>query len=153
MPLVVVTERVKSPAHVVWELVRDVERYPELMPSVRRIERLSHEEAPDGSTTSVVGWEVEIEGSVLMWVEREVADPTGMRVTFDQRSGDLDRFRGHWQVTPEGPEITGVSLVIDFEIGMPMLREVLDPFATEAIERNAIDMLLSLGPRADDARA
>lgn len=149
MPLVEVTERVKSPADEVWRLVRDVERYPELMPSVRRIERLAHTDAADGSSTSVVGWEVEIEDSVLMWVQRDSADPAAMRVTFRQQSGDLDRFEGYWQVTPVGPEVTEVSLRIDFEIGMPMLREVLDPFATDAIRRNSTEMLLSLGPRVD----
>lgn len=149
MPLVEVVERVKSAPDVVWALVRDVERYPGLMPSVRRIERLAHELAADGTSTSVVGWEVEIEDSVLMWVEREHADPAARRVTFEQQSGDLDRFRGHWQVTAVGPEVTEISLLIDFEIGMPMLREVLDPFATDAIRRNATEMLLSLGPRVD----
>ena len=148
MPFVAVSERLKSTVDATWALVRDVERYPTLMESVRRVERLSEE---DGTGTSAVGWEVEIEGSVLRWIERETVDEERRRITFEQQSGDLDRFRGHWQVTPIDAETTEVTLEIDFEIGIPMLREVLDPFATDAIRRNSVDMLLSLGPRADDA--
>lgn len=151
MPFVAVSERLKSSVDAVWDLVRDVERYPSLMESVRRVERLSAGPEVDGASTSTVGWEVEIEGSVLRWVERETTDERRMRITFEQESGDLDRFRGHWQVTPVDAETTEVTLEIDFEIGIPMLREVLDPFATDAIRRNSVDMLLSLGPRADDA--
>ena len=147
MPFVAVSERLKSSVDATWALVRDVERYPSLMESVRRVERLSTGPEAGGTSTSRVGWEVDIEGSVLRWIERETVDERRMRITFEQESGDLDRFRGHWQVTPVDAETTEVTLEIDF----PMLREVLDPFATDAIRRNSVDMLLSLGPRADDA--
>lgn len=139
-----VTERVDATVDVVWRRVTDVEAYPTFMESVLRIERLSDEPAPEGMSCSLVGWEVEIEGSVLMWVEREVTDPKTRTVTFQQVSGDLDRFEGSWTVLADGASAAWVSLRIDFEIGMPMLRDVLDPFAAGAIERNARQMLRSL---------
>ncbi|WP_283133075.1 aromatase/cyclase [Rhizohabitans arisaemae] len=148
MPLIVVTERLKSPPLAVWDLILDVKRYPELMECVLLIELLDHVGHADGSTESVVGWEVELEGSVLRWVERERHEPDRLRVTFEQVAGDMDRFSGHWQVLDEGEGITSVTLEVDFEIGIPVLRDVLDPFAAAAIRRNSSDMLLSLGPKA-----
>lgn len=148
MPLIVVTERLKSPSHAVWDLILDVKRYPILTEHVLFVEYIDHIDHADGTTESVVDWEVELEGAVLRWVERRRHDPDKLRLTFEQVVGDLDRLSGYLQVTDEGDGITSVTLEVDFEIGIPLLRDVLDPFVAEAIRRNSAKMLLSLGPNA-----
>jgi coenzyme Q-binding protein COQ10 len=144
VPIVVVTEDLKVPVEDVWQAVVDVERYPERMECVQRIECLEHDVAADGVQTALIGWEVELDGSVLRWVERERRDPAARQVTFEQVSGDLEIFRGTWTLTGTPGGGTEVTLSVEFEIGMALLRDVLDEFATEAIRRNSADMLRSL---------
>lgn len=148
MPLVEVNEQLEVPADRVWELVRDVEAYPRLMEPVRSLEVL--EEGPDWVVTA---WEVELKGSILKWTEHEQRDEERRRLTYHQIEGDLERFDGYWQVTALTPEVTEAILIVRFEIGIPMLREMLDPVAERAIRENSRLMLRSLGPTHAGARA
>ena len=88
-------------------------------------------------------WEVLLKGSLLRWRERETVDRPGMRIDFKQLEGDLDRFDGHWLVEPaEGG--SDVELHVEFEIGIPLLAEMLNPVAARALRDNSADMLSSL---------
>jgi ribosome-associated toxin RatA of RatAB toxin-antitoxin module len=144
MPIVEVTERLLTPIARVWKLIRDVESYPQLMKPVRSVTILQR----DGLTL-VSRWEVELKGSLLQWSEREVQDPERHRVEYKQIDGDLELFEGYWQLEAISPEITEAKLYVSFEIGIPMLREMLNPVAARAIAENSRAMLLSLGPKAE----
>src|SRR5689334_19457441 len=113
------------------------------MASVRQVKIL--EEGPDWSVTS---WSVDLKGSILSWTEHESRNRELYRVDYRQRDGDLESFEGYWQLERQGPRLTRASLKVDFEIGIPMLREMLDPVAARAIEDNARMMLRSLRPAA-----
>lgn len=148
MPLVEVNEQLEVPADRVWELVRDVEAYPRLMEPVRSLRVL--EEGPDWVVTA---WEVELKGSILKWTEHEQRDEERRRLTYHQIEGDLEQFDGYWQVTELSAEVTEAILIVRFEIGIPMLREMLDPVAERAIRENSRLMLRSLGQTHAGARA
>ena len=148
MPLVEVNEQLEVPAERVWGLVRDVEAYPRLMEPVRSLQVL--EEGPDWVVTA---WEVELKGSILKWTEHEQRDEERRRLTYHQIEGDLEQFDGYWQVTELTPEVTEAILIVRFEIGIPMLREMLDPVAERAIRENSRLMLRSLGTTHAGARA
>lgn len=141
MPLVEVNERLHVPAARVWDLVRDVEAYPRLMEPVRSLKVLD-----EGPNWVVTAWEVELKGSILKWTEHEERDDERRRLTYRQIEGDLDQFDGYWQVTELSPELTEAVLVVRFEIGIPILRDMLDPVAGKAIRENSRLMLRSLGP-------
>lgn len=148
MPVVTISERLHARAADVWARVCDIESYPTFMESVIATRVLSREPRPDGVVEAVAEWEVLLKGSVLKWSEREWRDPAAMCLRYEQVSGDLAKFEGFWQVTEIEPSITEATLEVDFEIGIPMLRSMLEPVAIRAIERNSSDMLLSLGKRA-----
>jgi ribosome-associated toxin RatA of RatAB toxin-antitoxin module len=152
MPTVTVVETLDVPADEVWACVVDVASYPEYMESVRTIEVLRSVAriGPDGGELheAVVGWEIVLEDAVLRWVEREIRDPVRRRVDFEQISGDLAVFGGHWQVDRLDAGRTRVELSVRFEIGLEMLREILDPYAERAIRDNSQGMLSSLDQRA-----
>ena len=141
MPLVEVNEHLQVPAARVWDLVRDVEAYPRLMKPVRSLRVL--EEGPNWVVTA---WEVQLRGSILKWTEHEERDDERRRLTYRQIEGDMEQFDGYWQVTELSPETTEALLIVRFEIGIPMLREMLDPVAVRAIRENSRLMLRSLGP-------
>ncbi len=146
MPTIQVHELLQAPIEKVWNLVCDVEAYPQRMEPVRGIEVLE-----SGPNHKVAAWEVELKGSILKWVEREEQDPGNHRLTYRQVEGDLERFDGYWQLRSHGPEVTEAVLLVNFEIGIPMLKDMLEPVAERAIRDNSSRMLLSLAPRVEDA--
>jgi coenzyme Q-binding protein COQ10 len=149
MPVVRVTERLLVPEELVWDLICDAESYPKLMESVLAITVVSETPGPDGTMDTVADWEVVLKGSILKWRERDHRDPAARRVTYSQVSGDMERFEGFWQVRKVSDEVTEAELVVDFEIGIEMLRPMLEPVAVRAVHRNSTEMLRSLGPRAE----
>lgn len=149
MPRVAVTKTLSADPDDVWNRVISVTEFPARMASVRAIEELSVESRADGTVVAVVGWEVDLDGAVLRWVEQEIRDPSTRTVTFSQISGDLERFDGTWRIRSRERGGTVSELEIEFDIGFAMLREVLDPYAVEMIRDNSSAMLQAL----DDQKA
>jgi coenzyme Q-binding protein COQ10 len=139
MPLVEVAEIMQAPVHRVWDLVNDVESYPRLMEHVRSLKVLER-----GLNYRLTAWEVDCKGFIMRWVEREEIDRERYRINYRQIEGDLAVFEGYWQLEPLADETSQAILSVLFEIGIPMLCEMLDPVAERAIRGNSQKMLLSL---------
>ena len=138
MPLIVVKERIEGPIAKVWELVKNIEDYPRFMKPVQEVNVLSR-----AGDIVDAEWAVELKGSLLRWSERETCHPADFRIDFVQIEGDLEKFEGHWDLKAVSPELTEVELQVDFEIGIPTLRDMLNPVAEKALRENAITMLRS----------
>lgn len=145
MPLVEVHKDILAPLISVWNAINDVESYPRLMESVRSVEVLE-----DDEDHRVVIWQVDLKGCVLRWVEREEIDVERWRIDYRQIEGDLAAFDGYWQLESI-EDRSRVTLVVRFDIGLPMLGEMLDPIAERAIRENAQMMLRSLASYTTEA--
>ncbi|MFJ8038938.1 type II toxin-antitoxin system RatA family toxin [Kitasatospora sp. NPDC096147] len=143
MPHVEVELPIAAPPDLVWAAVVDVESYQHCMESVDEVRVVEQRDALHRTTS----WSVRLEGSVLRWTEAEVIDPAARRFTFDQLTGDLGEFSGHWTVreTPDGGST--VTLHADFDIGIPLLSEMLNPLAADALRDNAAQMIAALRAR------
>jgi len=148
MPEVQVREQIPADIDNVWSLVKNVEAYPVYMSSVESIEVI--ERADDFEITR---WRVRLRGSVLTWTERDSFDEIAYRLEYKQTDGDLRMFEGYWQLEPVNDEITQVELVVRFDIGIPLLTDMLNPVAEAAIRDNALSMLHSLQSAASPGGA
>lgn len=145
MPKVDVQSQIRVPAERVWAAILDVESFPDYMPNVLRAEVVS---LSDDGCERVSSWSARLKGSVLEWVENERIDHGRRLIEFTQVDGDLDVFRGTWQVTPgDDDTVTTVRLQAEFEIGIPLLADMLDPVAARALRDNQEQMLRSLEAR------
>jgi ribosome-associated toxin RatA of RatAB toxin-antitoxin module len=90
------------------------------------------------------GWSVLLKGSILEWEEVERIDPDRMVMEFHQVSGDMETFDGAWRVTRIDETRTNVTLHITFEIGIPLLADMLNPVAERSLRANSRDMLLGI---------
>ncbi len=138
MPVIVVKEIIEASITKVWDLVKKIEDYPRFMKPVQEVKILSR----DGDVTDAE-WEVELKGSFLRWSERDICRPHEHRIDFAQIEGDLEKFEGHWDLKQISEHVTEVELQVNFEIGIPMLRDMLNPVAEKALRDNAITMLRS----------
>ena len=92
-------------------------------------------------------WEVNFRTGVLAWTERDVVDPAGRRIDFEQLDGDFVLFTGTWAVEPDGDGAT-VRFTASFDLGMPSLAPMIDPIAVRALVDNVRAILTGLlGPR------
>jgi ribosome-associated toxin RatA of RatAB toxin-antitoxin module len=124
----------------VWAVVTDIERYPDSMDTVRWVKIV------DGSDPLArrSAWSVLLKGSILEWEEVERVDPDRKVMEFHQVSGDMETFDGCWTVIPAGPGRTLVTLRVEFEIGIPLLAEMLNPVAQRSLRDNCREMLLGI---------
>lgn len=143
MPLVEVDEIMPAPVHMVWAVVNDVEAYPGLMEHVLSLKVL--ERGPNYRHTA---WEVDLRGCIMHWVEREEIDAARYRIDYHQIEGDLAEFDGYWQLEPLTDATCRAVLSVRFDIGIPMLSEMINPIAERAIRDNSLKMLMSIASEA-----
>jgi coenzyme Q-binding protein COQ10 len=99
-------------------------------------------------TYRLTAWEVEMMGCLMHWVEREDIDPGRYRIDYRQIEGDLATFDGFWQLEPLTDATCRVTLAVQFEIGVPMLSEMINPVAERAVHDSSRKMLLALAAEA-----
>lgn len=139
MPLVEVSEVIAAPLARVWEVVNDIASYPRLMEHVRSVKML--ESSP---THRLSEWEVDLKGCVMRWVEREQIDAARHRIDYRLVEGDLASFEGFWQLEPLTAGSSRATVSATFDIGIPMLADMLNPVCERAIRDNSLRMLTSV---------
>jgi len=138
MPMVEVRKVIAAQPQAVFGVLSDMESFPRFMENVVSVKVVRRDE---GTTDSQ--WHVTLQGAPFRWLERDTFLPEEGRITYQQISGDLRRFEGEWRVeAAEGG--TSVTLTTDFEFGMPMIANLLNPVAKLILRRNAEQMLDAL---------
>jgi ribosome-associated toxin RatA of RatAB toxin-antitoxin module len=137
VPEVKIDITIQAPVDRVWTTVAEIERYQESMETVRSVKILEQH----GEHRRRAAWSVLLKGSVLQWEEEEEIDPENRLVAFKQIRGDLEYFDGQWRLEELSPEKTRVIFEVAFEIGIPMLAEMLNPVAQRSLQENCTEML------------
>jgi ribosome-associated toxin RatA of RatAB toxin-antitoxin module len=132
---------IPEPATVVYQRLADFRIYPEVAPSVLRIE--TRELESDRLKRCRSTWEVKFRSGVLRWVEDDEFDPAAMTVTFHQTEGDLATLEGSWSISecPSGAEL---RFEAQFDLGLPGLEDFLEPVAQRALEDNIGELITRL---------
>jgi coenzyme Q-binding protein COQ10 len=143
MPLIEIAEVMQAPVERIWDVVNNVESYPRLMNHVRSLEVLER-----GPNYRLTAWAVDLMGCAMRWVEREDIDPERYRIEYRQVQGDLAVFEGYWQLERLTDTSSRTVLSVHFDIGIPMLSDMLNPVAEKTIRDNSQKMLRSLAEHA-----
>lgn len=88
-------------------------------------------------------WEVNFRKGILVWTERDLIDPVGRRIEFEQTKGDFATFTGSWLVV----EVDGavrVEFASRFDLGIASLASLIDPVACAALRDAIRDILIGL---------
>ncbi|MEZ5077278.1 MAG: SRPBCC family protein [Solirubrobacterales bacterium] len=137
MPHVGLDQEVRAPIQRVWETVLDVEDYPSSMENVRWVQVRDR----FGAERRRTAWSIVLKGSILEWEEEEAIDHESHVMSFHQLTGDLSVFEGHWSLSEAKPGLTTVTFEVEFEIGVPLLAEMLNPVAKRSLHENCGEML------------
>jgi len=135
MPHVHVAEGVRADRRAVYELFCKSEDFPEFMPNVVDIEIV---ERGDGWVES--HWQTDLDGAPLEWYERDEHDDVGFVIAFHLTEGDISKFEGCWRFEP-CDDGTTVVCEFDYELGVPLIEEVVGPTIQGKLEHNIQEML------------
>ncbi|WP_433665943.1 type II toxin-antitoxin system RatA family toxin [Nocardia sp. CA-136227] len=111
------------PEHL-WDVLLDCTSYPDYMTGVNEVEILDDE--GERRTSS---WLVELKGSEMEWDQEDVISVEQRRIDFRQLDGDLAEYQGYWQV-----HANELELSVEFDIGMPLVAEMIHPAIAKALE-------------------
>lgn len=137
MPEVKIDLEIRAPIERVWETVIDIERYQDSLENVRTVKIVEQND----ECRRRAAWSVLLKGAILEWEEEEDLDHDAHMVVFKQLRGDLEHFDGHWALVALGAEHTKVVFEVVFEIGIPMLADMLNPAAQRSLQENCTEML------------
>ncbi|MCK4486383.1 MAG: SRPBCC family protein [Desulfobacterales bacterium] len=118
-----------------YAIMKDVERYPEYMASVKSIEVLERNQ-----DMLITRWDADIEGAPVNWVQNVWMKDESQEMTFEATEGDFDVFRGKWSVSQSGTEVW-LKLIVEYKLGIPVIEEVLGPVLEEKVKANSEAML------------
>ena len=147
MPYVETTIEIKAPAKKIYELAKDMERYPDFMPDVETVKILERR----GNET-VTRWKTLVEEAPIEWTEVDVFDDGNTRIDYRLIEGDLDKFEGAWTFE-ERNGVTRVVLGVDYDFGVPTLAELIGPILQKKVEENSQMMLQALKERCEGHKA
>jgi ribosome-associated toxin RatA of RatAB toxin-antitoxin module len=145
MPSVEVSIVVDAPARRVYELAKDQERFPEFMPDVESVKIVERT-----ADRIVSRWKTLVEEAPIEWTEEDVFDDDGLSVRYKLLEGDLDKFEGIWRFV-DGDGRTNVTLVVDYDFGVPTLAELIGPTLHKKVNENAEMMLAGLKREAESS--
>jgi coenzyme Q-binding protein COQ10 len=143
MPYVETAIDIAAPARAIYELAKDMERYPEFMPDVEVVKVLKR----DGNTTTT-RWKTLVEEAPIEWTEVDVFDDARNRIDYRLIEGDLDKFEGAWTFE-ERDGVTHVVLGVEYDFGVPTLAELIGPTLQKKVEENSLMMLTALKTQAE----
>ncbi len=146
MPYVETAIEIRAPRRAIYELAKDMERYPEFMPDVESVTVLSR----NGNQT-VTRWKTLVEEAPIEWTEVDVFDDANTRIDYRLIEGDLDKFEGSWTFE-EHDGVTRVVLGVDYDFGVPSLAELIGPILQKKVEENSLMMLRALKERCEGDR-
>ena len=136
---------INAPADKVYQIVKDMGRYPEFIPSLKEVTVLEN-----GPGYTVTKWVSKVQSFTLQWTERDTFFDEERRVEYKLVEGAMKKFEGKWLVEPQTDGTTKVHLDVDFELAMPALRDFLGPMAKK-IMRDSLKSLLQ-GIKAESER-
>ncbi|QNL18708.1 type II toxin-antitoxin system RatA family toxin [Hyphobacterium sp. CCMP332] len=138
--------RVRHAPSDVFELVSDVERYPEFIPYLTTLRILAQETRGESRVfvaEAVARYRIARE----RFVTRVVADPTALRVSVNLVEGPFHVLRNVWQMS----EREDGSTAIDFELEFQFNNMVLD-MLVRANKQRAVQMMIGLFVSEADRR-
>ncbi len=126
----------------VFELAQQVERFPEVIASLKSVEVLSRE----GNRTRTRWVGTAQMGPVtrdISWEEEDEWDAEALECRFHLTGGDLKRYDGVWKFLAEDGG-TRCLLHLDYEMGIPLLSPLVNKMIHAKMQESCDELLRGL---------
>ncbi len=122
MPHVEKSGEVEFPVEKIYQTVADVEKYPEFLPGIKKVE----------VNGDLVKMTVNMGPATVSWTSKATYDPN-KSISFKLVEGPFKQLDGKWEFEPNG-KMTKIKYMTDFELTLPI--PGINEIAAKAIEAN-----------------
>ena len=139
-------KRVRHPWSDLFDLVVDLERYPEFVPFCQKVQVLARKNQGPDKKLILSRMTVGVSAIRVSYVNRTILARGERRITVDSSDGPLRSLKAVWLFTPDGDEWTDISFKATYEFSSPVLamaasrlfeatfRQTLDAFVRRAAQ-------------------
>jgi coenzyme Q-binding protein COQ10 len=137
MPQFSTKRRVQHAAGDMFNLVADVERYPEFLPLVSALKIRSRSTSSDGNDVIVADMTVAYKLIRETFRSRVTLDRLQMQILVEYLDGPFSRMENRWTFRPDGERACDVGFFIDYEFKSRMLGLLMGAMFDAAFRRFA----------------
>ncbi|MDP8260141.1 MAG: SRPBCC family protein [Candidatus Gygaella obscura] len=120
--------KVRSLKNKIFDMLKDIERFPEYMRFVKNVKIIN---ASENRVTSL--WNLEIDGAPVSWRQEDFIDNNNFEVRFKMLEGDYQHYEGRIYIEDLDEHHCVVKIVAHFDWGIPVLEE----YVKKVLERKA----------------
>ncbi len=136
---------IEASVQKVYDIARDIERFPEFMDDVVEVEILEQTDE-----RQVSRWVARIEefNRTLEWTEKDFWNAQDRTCRFEMLEGDFTAYSGLWTFQ-EGEEGTLAQLTVDYEYAVPLIGALIKKLLHRKVQENCDNMLEAIKAEAE----
>jgi coenzyme Q-binding protein COQ10 len=137
MPQFSTKRRVRHTAAEMFDLVGDVDKYPQFVPLCRSLVVKSRASKGDGVTVLVADMTVAYKIVRETFTSRVTLDRPSLKIVVEYLSGPFSRMQNRWTFVPTGTDACEVEFFIDYEFKSRTLAMLMGAMFDAAFRRFA----------------
>ena len=138
MPRFSSKHRVAHRADQMFDLVADVERYPEFVPLCKTLKIRQRRQNPDGTETIVADMTVSFKLVKETFSSRVTLDRAGRKILVEYVSGPFSTLENRWTFEPKEGDACDVTFFIAYEFKSRMLAMLMGTMFDTAFARLSV---------------
>ena len=137
MPQYTSRRRVRHSASDMFDLVADMQKYPQFVPLCTDLRIRSRSEKAPGVSVVVASMTVAYKMIQQTFVTRDTLDKPNLKIMVEYLDGPFSRLRNVWSFRPTGDNACEVEFYIDYEFKSRMLAMVMGAMFDTAFRKFA----------------
>jgi len=129
--------RVLHSAAEMFDLVADVERYPEFVPLCKALKVRQRTPKPDGTEIIIADMTVSFKLVRETFTSRVTLDPANRKILVEYQQGPFSKLENRWSFEPKSDHACDVSFFISYEFKSRMLAILMGGMFDTAFQRLA----------------
>jgi coenzyme Q-binding protein COQ10 len=138
MPQFASKRRVRHSASQMFDLVADVERYPEFVPLCKSLKIRQRTPKPDGTEVIVADMTVSFKLVSESFTSRVTLDRANFKITVEYLRGPFSKLENRWTFEPKTDAECDVGFFIAYEFKSRMLAMLMGSMFDTAFQRFAV---------------
>lgn len=120
-----------------FDLVADVEKYPEFVPLCKALKIRQRTPKPDGTEVVIADMTVSFKLVREAFTSRVTLDRTNQRILVEYLQGPFSKLENRWSFTPKSEQACDVEFFISYEFKSRMLAMLMGAMFDTAFQRFA----------------
>jgi len=137
MPQFANKRRVRHSAEKMFDLVADVERYPEFVPLCQSLKIKQRTQGQDGTEFIVADMTVSFQLISETFTSRVTLDRANLKILVEYLKGPFSKLENKWTFEPRGDDVADVGFFIAYEFRNRMLAVLMGAMFDAAFQRFA----------------